>query len=110
MPPIPPDQVSPYYDIGGSAPSRTDKTEDQRRNDAHRPRGPPDPAELLDDDAAATALRVTKATLASWRAHGRGPVYFKIGRRCFYQPSDLRAWLEHQRMTPRPSSERRPVP
>jgi hypothetical protein len=65
-----------------------------------------DPAELLADKAAAKELRQKPSTLASWRATGRGPRYYKIGRSVFYAPADLREWLVAQRQTPRSRAER----
>jgi hypothetical protein len=58
--------------------------------------------ELVDDDEAAKRLKQKPSTLASWRATGRGPPYFKIGRGVFYHPNDLRGWVAEQRQLPRP--------
>jgi hypothetical protein len=100
MPSVPPGQVSPYP---GRHPIETahNAIEDQRRPAAHRARGPPDPAELLDATAAAELLHVQRSTLASWRARGKGPPYYKVGRTILYHPEDLRAWLAAQRQRPR---------
>jgi hypothetical protein len=65
-----------------------------------------DPAELLADKAAAKELHQKPSTLASWRATGRGPRYYKVGRSVFYAPADLREWLLAQRQIPRSRAER----
>lgn len=36
-------------------------------------------------------------TLRHWRLVGGGPVYFKVGRRCFYKPEDVEAFLHRDR-------------
>jgi hypothetical protein len=65
-----------------------------------------DPAELMPDATAAKALHQQRSTLASWRATGRGPRFYKIGRSVFYAPADLREWLVTQRQHPRSRTER----
>jgi hypothetical protein len=65
-----------------------------------------DPAELMPDATAAEALYQKPSTLASWRATGRGPRFYKIGRSVFYAPADLREWLVAQRQHPRSRRER----
>jgi hypothetical protein len=57
---------------------------------------------LVDDDEAAKRLLQKPGTLASWRATGRGPPFYKVGRRVFYHPHDLRGWLTEQRQVPQP--------
>jgi hypothetical protein len=61
-----------------------------------------DEISLVDDDEAARRLRQNTSTLASWRATGRGPPFYKVGRRVFYHPHDLRGWLTEQRQIPQP--------
>jgi len=61
-----------------------------------------DTISLVDDDEAAKRLLQKPSTLASWRATGRGPPFYKVGRRVFYHPRDLRDWLTEQRQVPRP--------
>ncbi len=47
-----------------------------------------------DPEMAAIA---TPGTLAQWRYHGRGPSYYKFGRRILYRGRDLNAWIDaHQ--------------
>jgi hypothetical protein len=57
---------------------------------------------LVDDYEAARRLLQKTSTLASWRATGRGPPFYKVGRRVFYHPHDLRSWLIEQRHVPQP--------
>ena len=49
--------------------------------------------DLLTVDEIADELRVPAATFRSWRALGRGPKSFKIGRRVVYRRSDVEAWI-----------------
>lgn len=35
-------------------------------------------------------------TLANLRSQGRGPRFFKVGRKVFYRLEDLEAWLTRQ--------------
>jgi hypothetical protein len=49
---------------------------------------------LLKTPEAAEKLRVTKATLESWRCRGGGPIYVKYGRAVRYRPEDIEAFLE----------------
>lgn len=39
---------------------------------------------------------VPAATLRYWRAEGRGPTSFSLGRRVFYREADVDAWIEAQ--------------
>ncbi|MEX1263550.1 MAG: helix-turn-helix domain-containing protein [Actinomycetota bacterium] len=55
--------------------------------------------QLLDRQEAAALLRVPPKTLANWAYAGRGPEYFRVGRRTVYRESEIVAWLEEQRVT-----------
>jgi hypothetical protein len=55
---------------------------------------------LLSQEQAADRLRVKPTTLAAWRHFGRGPVFLKIGRSCFYRMSDIEDWLNKQVIIP----------
>ena len=55
---------------------------------------------LLNRDEAAVLLRVPAKTLANWAYVGRGPAYFRAGRRAVYRESEVIAWLEEQRVSP----------
>ena len=61
-----------------------------------------DEISLVDDDEAARRLRQKTSTLASWRATGRGPPFYKVEQRVIYHPHDLRGWLTEQRQIPQP--------
>lgn len=52
---------------------------------------------LLGPDEAASWCRITVHTLNHLRLHGRFAPAIKIGRRCFWTPEDLVAWIESQR-------------
>ncbi|HDS1218392.1 TPA: helix-turn-helix domain-containing protein [Stenotrophomonas maltophilia] len=52
------------------------------------------PAIRLDVAAAARVLGISKSTLDKMRCEGRGPRYLRVGKRCFYRPADLDAYLE----------------
>lgn len=51
---------------------------------------------LLAEEVAEIA-RTTTATLAYWRHVGRGPRYFRVGRRVLYAADDVEAWLASAR-------------
>lgn len=62
----------------------------------------------MDDDRlyareAAKLLRRDPQTLAQWRSHGRGPVFYRDGRRIFYLRRDIDAYLGAQ-MVPHQTS------
>jgi predicted DNA-binding transcriptional regulator AlpA len=51
---------------------------------------------LLGNDAAASALGITPATLRFWRFKGKGPRFIKLGESkqagVAYDPADIEAW------------------
>jgi predicted DNA-binding transcriptional regulator AlpA len=49
---------------------------------------------LLKTPEVAKKLRVTKATLESWRCRGGGPQFVKYGRAVRYRPEDIEIFLE----------------
>jgi len=50
---------------------------------------------LLTPSEAARLLKVSKATLATWRARARGPKYRKLGGRMIrYAAEDVLAWAK----------------
>ena len=55
---------------------------------------------LLSREEAATLLRVPQKTLATWAHLGRGPAYYRVGKRVLYRESELLAWLDAQRVSP----------
>lgn len=56
--------------------------------------------DILNTEETADFLRTPIATLRHWRAEGKGPHSFKIGRRVAYRRQDLDAWLDAQMKTP----------
>lgn len=61
-------------------------------NEKSIPHAPP--VSHLDTAGAAARLGLSKSTLDRMRCEGRGPRYLKVGKRCFYRPADLDAYLE----------------
>jgi hypothetical protein len=61
----------------------------------------PDNDDLIDEDAAAVDLHVKVGTLASWRATGRGPDFYKFGRIIRYSRRLNAEWKARQRKSPR---------
>ncbi len=53
-------------------------------------------SELIDEAKLAATLRVSRATLQSWRYAGKGPRYMKIGRLIRYRTSDVDTYLRAQ--------------
>ena len=52
---------------------------------------------LLSPDEAATWCHISVGTLNHLRYHGRFAPAIRIGKRCFWTPKDLLAWLESQK-------------
>ena len=46
----------------------------------------------------ARGIPFTKKTLEVWRCHGRGPAFYKIGRKIYYKKEDLDRFLEGERV------------
>lgn len=53
--------------------------------------------DFLNIEQAANKLNVPKSTMNYWRVNGIGPSWCKIGKRVFYQESDLVSWVESKR-------------
>jgi predicted DNA-binding transcriptional regulator AlpA len=51
-------------------------------------------ASLLNTQQASRVFGLAPATLATMRVRGEGPKYVKPGRSVFYDPADLREWIE----------------
>lgn len=51
------------------------------------------PKDLVGEVELAARLGVSRSTLQSWRYHGRGPRYVKIGRLVRYRNADVDAFL-----------------
>jgi hypothetical protein len=65
----------------------------------------------IDSQAASThcaelGFPVAKATLAKYRTVGGGPAFLRYGRRIFYRPSSLNAWVGGRVRELRNTSER----
>jgi len=41
---------------------------------------------------------IPQGTLTQWRHLGKGPAYFKLGRKVRYALDDFEEWLKHQRI------------
>lgn len=54
---------------------------------------------MLKTKEAASYFGVTKATLESWRCHGGGPVFYKLGKAVRYRKEDLDAFINARRRT-----------
>ena len=52
---------------------------------------------LLSPDEAAEWCHISVGTLNHLRYHGRFAPAIRIGKRCFWTPKDLLAWLESQK-------------
>jgi excisionase family DNA binding protein len=52
-----------------------------------------DPPLLLTIPEAAAMLRVNERTWRTWLASGRIPQPIRIGRKVFWRPEDLKAWV-----------------
>jgi hypothetical protein len=64
----------------------------------------PDDGDLIDEDESSRDLGVKTSTLASWRATGKGPDFYKFGRLVRYSRRLNREWKGQQRRQPRKSS------
>jgi hypothetical protein len=53
-----------------------------------------------DDKEAAKRLGLAAQTLRNWRFLGKGPAYFKLGRRIIYKEADLEAFENSHRIDP----------
>jgi excisionase family DNA binding protein len=60
---------------------------------------------LLSITELAEYLGVPVKTIYEWRQSGRGPACVRIGRHLKFAVSDVRAWVECQRESPRDHSE-----
>ena len=47
---------------------------------------------------AAKRLKISKRTLDGMRAAGKGPPWYRIGKKVFYALEDLDVWLEDQKV------------
>lgn len=52
---------------------------------------------LIPDDAADPYIGAAKKTRANWRVLGVGPAFIRVGRKIFYHPDDINAWVNSRR-------------
>lgn len=64
---------------------------------AHIPFPERDPEELLNLSEVAEILKVPVNTLRWWRQLGKGPEFFKMGRRLVTTVGDVRRFIRQQR-------------
>jgi excisionase family DNA binding protein len=55
--------------------------------------------ELLTDHEAAQLLKCSRAALVRFRQERRGPPFVKVGKLVRYSQSDLKTWLDSERVT-----------
>jgi len=53
---------------------------------------------MITERQAAEVLGWSKATMRLYRRKGRGPTFYKIGRRVLYRPADLDDFVETRRV------------
>jgi hypothetical protein len=53
---------------------------------------------LWDSEDTARYLKVPSKTLSNWRYLGRGPAFIRVGGAVRYDPRDVIAWAEAQRV------------
>ena len=58
------------------------------------------PIDLQPEVATAGLLGVKVQTLRKWAVQRRGPPRVKVGKRVFYRPEAVRAWLAKQERDP----------
>ncbi len=57
--------------------------------------------ELWTDEQTASALQISKGTLANWRCSRLGgPAFIRIGRHIRYRPKDIEEYMEQRRVVP----------
>lgn len=54
--------------------------------------------ELLNEIQAAEMLHHQPSTLQKWRLDRKGPNYIKIGRKIFYEPSEIEKFIRSRRV------------
>lgn len=53
----------------------------------------------LSSTQAATYIGIADPTLRIWRSRGKGPDFYRIGGRVYYDMADIQRWLSLQRNT-----------
>ena len=49
---------------------------------------------LLTTVEAAAFVRLSRRTLEDYRTKGTGPTYRRLGKKIYYRPEDLNAWID----------------
>lgn len=57
--------------------------------------------EFIEDDEAGPVIHQKPGTLRIWRSQGKGPRYFKIGRKALYRRRDLLEFIESRVVEPK---------
>jgi DNA-binding transcriptional MerR regulator len=52
------------------------------------------------ESEAAKELGLSPNTLRIWRKRGKGPPYYKVGKKVIYTSGDLAKWLNDRRVDP----------
>jgi hypothetical protein len=68
--------------------------------------GPNGLLKLLTIAETASLIQQSPGTLASWRCAGKGPAFYKLGRKILYSEVDVLAWIANQRVEPLLSDQR----
>ena len=55
-----------------------------------------EPDEMLTPTELSAELKVSRRTLARWRATGTGPPFVRAGRSPRYRWADVQAWLQRE--------------
>ena len=63
--------------------------------------------QYLNNEESAAFLKVSPATLNTWRSRGLGPKYYKAGRRVLYKSQDLEDYINSGLVMTRERLERR---
>jgi len=54
--------------------------------------------DYIDTKTLAARTAVAAVTWEQWRLRREGPPYFKLGRRCLYEWTEVERWIEEQRV------------
>lgn len=65
---------------------------------------------LRDAQWLADHLGLALQTVAMWRCRGVGPRWVRLGRRIAYDPSDVDAWVERQKVSSTSANVSQDVP
>lgn len=59
--------------------------------------------EYVDDRQLAVRTSLSRAAWQTFRSRGKGPPYYKVGKRCLYKWHEVEAWIDAQRTEPKAS-------